>query len=114
MRRVMVAASLVFVSACAHTSPESAASPSPSVPPFYVSCDQIANAIGYFGAYRVWYDQADQFSRDNVQGKPLDQLIADEAWPIFKSLQGRWVQCSLKIPNSALRFIQSGNRLIGA
>ena len=113
MRQVIVAAMLVMVPACGRAA-EPAASPSPTVPPFYKDCDQIAQAIGYFGPDRVWYEQADQFSRQpEVEGKPLAELTAEEAWPIFKVLQERWIQCSLEIPKQVLKVIRSGDRVFG-
>ena len=83
-----------------------------TAPSFYAECDEMVAAIGHSSAVDVWYAQADQFSQmPEVESKPLDQLSPDEAWPIFKSLQERWIVCDLTIPKPAMAFIRAGDRL---
>jgi hypothetical protein len=120
----LILLAVAFLVACSGASTDEVAgdsttdagdTPTPTAPPFYAECEEIARAIDVLGSYDVWYQQADEFSRmPEAEGKPLAELEASEAWPIFKTLQERWVVCGLELPKDALKVIRAGDRLYGA
>jgi hypothetical protein len=90
-----------LISECEALSDSTPADPaaSPSVPPFYADCEEIAAAIGHYGRDLVFREQAFQLLRET--GVEPDEATTSEGLAALASIRDRWIVCDLRIPRSA-------------